>query len=274
VDVTRIPAAAADRAAAFAVLTGLGSRDLTLPADASTSPPLPVGEHWVTSGDADVANGVVVYVHGGGFSHRNPPLMNLIADRLSRDTRRPVLVVHYPLAPAEPFPAPLDAVLTAYRELLAHIPADRVVFYCESSGGALTLAAMLGLTAAEMPAGVITVSAVTDLSLASTSIDDNREMLAFLVGQYLAGAPADRAPQSPIFGDLSTLPALLMMAGGAEALLDDTLRFAGAATAAGVKTQVDIYDEMPHAFTLVALDDDNPTGRVLRDRLTRWIDAG
>lgn len=281
-DVTRIPAAAADRAAAFAVLTGLGSRDLTLPADASTSPPLPVGEHWVTSGDADVANGVVVYVHGGGFSHRNPPLMNLIADRLSRDTRRPVLVVHYPLAPAEPFPAPLDAVLAAYRELLAHIPADRVVFYCESSGGALTLAAMLGLTAAEMPAGVITVSAVTDLSLASTSIDDNaptdagvnREMLAFLVGRYLAGAPADRAPQSPIFGDLSTLPALLMTAGGAEALLDDTLRFAGAATAAGVKTQVDIYDEMPHAFTLVALDDDNPTGRVLRDRLTRWIDAG
>jgi monoterpene epsilon-lactone hydrolase len=280
-DVTRIPAAPGDRTAAFAALTGLGSRDLTLPADASTSPALPAGEHWVTSGDADVANGVVVYVHGGGFNHRHPPLMNRIADRLSRDTRRPVLVVHYPLAPAEPFPAPLDAVLAAYRELLEHIPADRVVFYCESSGGALTLSAMLGLVASEVPAGVVTVSAVTDLSLASPLIDGNaatdagvnREMLAFLIGQYLAGKPADRAPQSPICGDLSTLPPLLMIAGGGEALLDDTLRFADAATAAGVKTQVDVYDEMPHAFTLVALDDDNPTGRVLRDRLTRWIDA-
>jgi monoterpene epsilon-lactone hydrolase len=123
---------------------------------------------------------------------------------------------------------------------------------------------------------------VTDLSLAGPSIDGNaptdagvnREMLAFLIGQYLAGAPADQAPQSPIAGNLSTLPRLLMMAGGAEALFDDTLRFAEAATAAGVKTQVDIYDEMPHAFTVVALDDDNPTGRVVRDRLARWIDAG
>jgi len=280
-DVTSIPATADDRAAAFAVLTGLGGRDLTLPADASTEPVLPVGEHWVTSGEADLANGVVVYVHGGGFSHRNPPLMNLIADRLSRDTRRPVLVVHYPLAPAEPFPAPLDAVLAAYRQLLAHIAADQVVFYCESSGGALTLSAMLDLDPAEVPAGVVTVSAVTDLSLASPSIDGNastdagvnREMLAFLIGQYLSGAPADRAPQSPIHGDLSTLPPLLMAAGGAEALLDDTLRFAEAATAAGVKTQVDVYDAMPHAFALVALDDDNATGRILRDRLTRWIDA-
>jgi epsilon-lactone hydrolase len=281
-DVTRIPAGPDDRAAVFAALTSLNGRDFTLPADASTEPVLPVGEHWVASGDADLANGVVVYVHGGGFSHRNPPLMNRWADLLSRDTHRPVLVVHYPLAPAEPFPAPLDAVLATYRELLAHIPADRVVFYCESSGSALTLSAMLELTPAEMPAGVVTASAVTDLSLAGPSIDGNaptdagvnREMLAFLIGQYLAGAPADQAPQSPIAGDLSTLPRLLMMAGGAEALLDDTLRFAAAATAAGVKTQVDIYDEMPHAFTVVALDDDNPTGRVVRDRLARWIDAG
>jgi acetyl esterase/lipase len=150
------PASPGDRTAAFAALTGLGSRDLTLAPDASAEPVFPVGEHWVTSGDA------------------------------------------------------------TYRALLDHVPADRVVFYCESSGGAL---------------------------------------------------------QSPIFGDLSTLPRLLMVAGGAEALLDDTLRFAEAATAAGVKTQVDIYDEMPHAFALVTLDDDNPTGRTLRDRLTRWIDA-
>jgi monoterpene epsilon-lactone hydrolase len=178
-DVTRIPAAPDDRDAAFAVLTGLGDRDLTLPADAST------------------------------------------------------------------------------------------------------LAALLDLTPEEKPAGVVTVSAVTDLSLGSPSIDTNaptdagvnREMLTFLVGQYLADAPADRAPQSPIFGDLSTLPPLLMIAGGAEALLDDTLRFAEKATAAGVKTQVDVYEAMPHAFTLVALDDDNPTGRMLRDRQTRWIDA-
>jgi monoterpene epsilon-lactone hydrolase len=67
---------------------------------------------------------------------------------------------------------------------------------------------------------------------------------------------------------------LLLIAGGAEALLDDTLRFGDAATAAGIQTQVDVYEAMPHAFTLVTLDDDDPIGRTVLGRSARWIDAG
>jgi monoterpene epsilon-lactone hydrolase len=280
-DITRIPAAAADRAAVMAAFGGLATRDLTLPADASIAPVLPVAPHWVTSGAATLDYGVIFYVHGGGFTHRNPPLMNLFGDLLSRSTGRPVLVMHYPLAPESPYPAPLDAVLATYRDLLAFVPASKVVFYSESSGGALALSAMLGLKPDERPAGLVALSPVTDLSLASPSIDTNaatdgginREMLTVLVGQYLAGAPADRAPQSPIFGDLTTLPPLLLVAGSAEALLDDTLRFGEAATAAGIKTQVDVYDDMPHAFAVIALDSGHPTGRTLFARVVAWIAA-
>lgn len=279
-DLTRIPTTEGDRAAVFAAITALGERDLTLPADASAAPAVPVGEHWVTSGDATVGNGLLVYVHGGGFTHRNPPLMNLFADRLSRRTGRPVLVLHYPLAPAEPYPAALDAVLADYRSLLAHLPADRIVLFSESSGGNLALAAMLLLEPAERPAGVVAISPVTDLSLASPSIDTNaatdagvtRRLLEFLTGQYLAGAPAGQAPQSPIFGDLTKMPPLLLAAGGGEALLDDTLRFAEAATVAGAKTQVDVYEGMPHAFSVATLDD-TETGRILLDRVAAWVTA-
>jgi virginiamycin B lyase len=276
-DVTRIPTT--EREAVFATIAGLDQRDLTLPADASLTPPLPVGEHWVTSGDASLDNGVLVYVHGGGFTHRNPPLMNLFADRFSRATRRPVLVVHYPLAPASPFPAPLYAVVAIYRDLVEHVPPARVFLFSESSGGNLALAAMLGLAPGERPAGVVAISPVTDLSLRSPSIEANaatdsgvdRRLLEVLTGQYLAGAPADRAPQSPIFGDLGGLPPLLLAAGGAEALLDDTLRFAEAATAAGVKTQVDVYEEMPHAFSLATLDPSSEFGRLLLSRVAAWV---
>jgi epsilon-lactone hydrolase len=279
-DLTRIPTTPSDRTAVFAAITGLGDRDLTLPADASPAPALPVGEHWVTSGDATLDNGVLVYVHGGGFTHRNPPLMNLFADRLSRRTARPVLVVHYPLAPAEPYPAALDSVVAQYRSLLAHLSPDRIVLFSESSGGNLALAAMLLLTPAERPAGVVAISPVTDLSLAGPSIDTNavtdagvtRRLLEFLIGQYLAGAPAAEAPQSPLFGDLTAMPPLLLAAGGGEALLDDTLRFAEAATAAGTKTQVDVYEAMPHAFSVSTLDD-TETGRVLLDRVATWMDG-
>jgi virginiamycin B lyase len=233
----------------------------------------------VTSGGASLDNGVIVYVHGGGFTHRNPPLMNLLAERISAATRRPALVVHYPLAPADPYPAPLDSVVAQYRALLPHIPAGKIVFFSESSGAALALSAMLRLGVHEKPAGVITVSAVTDLSLRSPSIDTNtatdagvtRELLASFIGAYLSGAAADQALQSPIFGDLREMPPLLMAVGGAEALLDDTLRFGEAAAAAGVETHVDVYEGMPHAFSLSTLDEGHPTGRTLLDRVGDWV---
>ena len=77
-DVTRIPTRPGEREAVFAAITGLGARDLTLPAGASLTPPVPVGEHWVTAPGASLENGVLMYVHGGGFTHRNPPLMNFL----------------------------------------------------------------------------------------------------------------------------------------------------------------------------------------------------
>lgn len=275
-DITRITTTPQEREAVFAALTGLGHRDLTRPGGVSVTPPLPVGEHWVTAPGASIDNGVLVYVHGGGFSHRNPPLMELWGARLSQATGRPVLVVHYPLAPEAPFPAALDAVTAVYRTLIQHVPPARVVLYSESSGSALALGAMLADVA--RPAGLISVSGVTDLSLGGASIDTNaatdagvdRKLLNFLIGQYLQGAPADRAPQSPLFGDLSGLPPLLMAVGSAEALLDDTLRFAEAATAAGIKTQVDVYEGLPHAFTIVALDEVEAVGRVFLSRVAAW----
>jgi monoterpene epsilon-lactone hydrolase len=278
-DITRLATSPQDREAVFAAVTGLGNRDLTLPAEVSLTPPLPVGEHWVTAPGASLDRGVLVYVHGGGFTHRMPPLMNLFAARLSQATGRPALVLHYPLAPDSPFPAALDAVLAAYRALLEHVPPARIVLYSESSGGTLALGAMLALTDSERPAGVVAVSPVTDLSLGSPSIDTNaatdagvnRKLLSFLIGQYLQGTPADQAPQSPIFGDLSVLPPLLLAAGSAEALLDDTLRFAEAATAAGIKTKVDVYEGLPHAFTLATLDDDQAVGRLFLKRLSDWV---
>ena len=277
VDTTRIPAAA-DRQAVIATIKSLGVRDLTPAAGTSRTPPLPVGEHWITAPGASLTNGVLVYVHGGGFTHRNPPLMNRLAEPLSRVTGRPVLVVHYPLAPDEPYPAALDAVVATHRELLAHVSAERIAYYSESSGGTLTLSAMLLLDRSERPAGIVAVSPITDLALRSASIDANadtdvgvtRDLLAFLIGQYLQLAPADEAPQSPIRGDLTRMPPLLLAAGTAEAVLDDTRRFAAAASAAGVRVQLDLYEGMPHAFALGVLDD-LPVGRVLLDRVAAWL---
>jgi monoterpene epsilon-lactone hydrolase len=290
-DITHIPAepdAATAAAAVMAELSSLGNRPLALPADADLSPVLSetggVPAVWATAGRACLDAGVVLYLHGGGFEHRKPELMNLLAHRISQATARPVLAVHYRLAPAHPYPAALDDVIAVYRSLLHQgVPAERITILGESSGATLALSAILRLKESDtaIPATVIAHSAVTDLTLSSPSIDTNaahdigvdRALLTRLIGQYLGGAPADQAPQSPLHGALDSLPSLLLAVGSAEALLDDTLRFAQAASTAGTKVSVDVYEAMPHAFPVVTLFDDNPTGRTLLDRIAEWVAA-
>jgi epsilon-lactone hydrolase len=290
-DVTRIPAEPDPATAHATVMTELGSlgnRCLVLPADADLSPVLPetggVPAVWVTAGRACLDAGVVLYLHGGGFEHRKPELMNLLAHRISWATTRPVLAVHYRLAPAHPYPAALNDVIAVYRSLLNQgLPAERITILGESSGATLALSALLNLKESNtpLPATVIAHSAITDLTLSSPSIDTNtthdigvdHALLTRLIGQYLDGARPDQAPQSPLHGALDGLPPLLLAVGSAEALLDDTLRFAQAASAAGTKVSVDVYEAMPHAFPVASLSDDNPTGRTLLDRIAEWVAA-
>lgn len=290
-NINRIPAepdAATAAGAVRSTLGGLGSRSLTLPAEADLTPALPgtggLPGVWVTASGAAVENGVVLYVHGGGFEHRMSELMNFFAFLVSRATGRPVFVVHHRLAPANPYPAPLEDVLVAYRGLLdAGVPAGRIAVLGESSGAALALSALLTCkeTGTPLPAAGLTFSAVTDLTLSSPSIDTNaaddpgvdRALLTRLVGQYLGTARPDAAPQSPIHGDLAGLPPLLLSVGSAEALLDDTLRFGQAAAEAGTPVHVDLYEAMPHAFQITTLLDDNPTGKTVLDRIASWIVA-
>ncbi|MBC9717719.1 alpha/beta hydrolase fold domain-containing protein [Streptomyces sp. TRM66268-LWL] len=285
-NVSRIPAtpdpatAAAEVAAA---LKGIAGLDLTLPEGAGTEalPEVDSPGVWVSATGSDPARGVILYAHGGGFTSRMPELIARYAHRLSEVTGRPVFVSHYRLAPADPYPAPLDDVVAAYEGLLAAgVPAGRIVLLGESSGGALVLSALLRLKSAgrQLPAGTITISPLTDFTLASPSIDASgelgvdRAMLTHITDAYLAGAARDEAPQSPYHGDLSSLPPLLMLVGTAEAFLDDTLRFAQAASTAGTKVEADTYESLTHAFQITALTPESPTGDRLLTRLSTWID--
>jgi virginiamycin B lyase len=186
------------------------------------------------------------------------------------------------VSPRRSYPAPLDDVVAVYRSLLDQgVPAAKIVVFCESSGATLALSTLLALkeSGTALPAAVITNSAVTDLTLSSPSIDANaphdsgvnRALLTRLIGQYLGGARPDQAPQSPIHGALDGLPPLLLTVGAAEALLDDTLRFAQAASDAGTKVSVDVYEAMPHVFQVTILSEQNPTGRRLLERIAEWV---
>ncbi len=284
-NVTRIPATSDDHAAVTATIRALVIRTPALAAD--VTPALGhtggVPGQWVSAAGGSAAeDGVTLYVHGGGFEHTQPTLESLMACRLSEATRRPAFRVDQRLAPDHPYPAALDDVVAVYRSLLEQgVPADRIMVCGESSGGTLVLSALLALRQAgdPLPGAAVAVSPLTDLTLSSRSldIDDgrdviNRRVAEHVTAQYLAGARADQAPQSPLHGDLHGLPPLLLVAGTAEVLLDDTRRFAAAASAAGVDVTLDLYEGMPHAFHASAMaQDPPPIAMTFLRRLADWV---
>jgi acetyl esterase/lipase len=269
-----------------AALASMTAGPPPLPADADLTPCLPqagdVPGRWVNAtGRPAVAAGVTLYAHGGGFEQRNPDFEQVMAYRLSTATGRAVRAVDYRLAPAYPFPAALDDVVTAYLSLLDRgVPASRVLLSGESAGATLVLSALHAMRSQNvpLPGGVVAVSPITDLTLSSPSIDSpagedvlSRPVLEHITAQYLDGAAPDQAPQSPLHGDLADLPPLLIVAGGDEALLDDARRFATAASAAGTSVTLDIYQGMAHAFHLSALPESPPqVATTFLDRLTAW----
>ncbi|WP_239108369.1 nitroreductase/quinone reductase family protein [Microbispora siamensis] len=284
-NVMRVPATSDDHAAVMAAIRALLTRAPALAAD--VTPALAhtggVPGVWVsTAGGSATVDGVTLYVHGGGFEHTQPALEPLMACRLSQATRRPAFKVDQRLAPAHPYPAALDDVVAVYRSLREQgVPADRIIMCGESSGGTLVLSALLALKQAgdPLPGAAVAISPLTDLTLSSRSLDSNdgrdvinRRVAEHVTAQYLAGARADQAPQSPLHGDLRGLPPLLLVAGTAEVLLDDTRRFAAAASAAGVDVTLDLYEGMPHAFhASVMAQDPPPIAMTFLRRLTDWI---
>jgi acetyl esterase/lipase len=67
---------------------------------------------------------------------------------------------------------------------------------------------------------------------------------------YLNGVDPRTPLGSPIYADLRGLPPMLIQAGSAETLLDDAVRLAGKAAVADVRTTLQVWPDMIHAWHL------------------------
>ena len=136
--------------------------------------------------------------------------------------------------------------------------------------------------------GVIGLSAVTDETFVGPSWRDNADMDLCLrpFGQLLrrmphivVGAsqwwsyrisPAD-SMLSPLRGDLAGLPPTLLLASTAEMALDDSVRYANKAEAAGSPVDLRLWDHMGHVWPFFApiLDE----GEAAFDHIVDFVEA-
>ena len=218
------------------------------------------GGLWATPQEWD-GESAIVYLYGGGYVISSPHSRRKLAGHLANASSARALVPRYRLAPESPFPAAVEDAAAHYRWLLGegHRP-ERVVVAGDSSGGGLAVAAMLKLRedGTPLPAGGVSISPWVDLACTGESLDTNaavdltatKASLQRMAGQYLDGADPHTPLASPLYADLSGLPPLLIVVGGSEALLDDSVRLARSGGMAGVDVTLYIGAHMQHIFPI------------------------
>jgi monoterpene epsilon-lactone hydrolase len=202
----------------------------------------------------------IVHLHGGWFSLGSAKAYRHLAGQIAVRAGAKAFVPDYRLAPEHPFPAAADDVLACYRGL-ADSGVRRIALTGDSAGGNLALGLAARVTgeaaAADMTlVGVAVISPVTDLTLSGATYDTRaaadplftRPQVADLVQVYLGGADARNPLASPLYGQLAGMPSVRIQVGDDEVLLDDSLRYAQRAIAAGIDARVDVWMGLPHGF--------------------------
>ena len=217
-----------------------------------------VPAEWVIA-DGVASERVILYLHGGGYAIGSLNTHRAHVARLSAAANARVLNVDYRLAPEHPYPAAVDDAVSAYRWLVAQgVPTGAIAISGDSAGGGLTLATLLALRDAgdAMPAAAVPISPWADLEGTGESITTRAEVdfmctadgLKEMADWYAAGQDLRQPYISPIHGEMTGLPPLLIHVGDAEILRDDAVRIADRARAAGVDVTLEVWDEMPHVW--------------------------
>jgi len=216
---------------------------------------------WLIPEGSDPAK-IILYFHGGGYVAGSCSDHRGIISKLAWRTGIQTLIFEYRLAPEHPFPAAVEDSVSIYRHLLSTgFYSQNILFAGESAGGGLCLSTLLKIKeqALEYPVAAVAISPWTDLTCSGASYKTKNKVSAaplnswYVFSRYYAGHHDPAHPLiSPLFGDLSGLPPLLINSGENDELYDDGRLFAMKAKEAGVNVIFRKGEGMIHCYPLMA----------------------
>lgn len=202
----------------------------------------------------------LLYFHGGGYRLGNVAGFGGWVSVLATRLKARVIAPEYRTAPEHPFPAAIHDGAKVLRALDRKLP---LFIGGDSAGGGLTAAVTLAaINAGEAkPAGLLLFSPWLDTELKHEL--SNRDMVDAMFPMtsaseaaetYLQGWDARDPLASPIFADPGIWPPTLVLAGGAEMLLADALRFTQQVTLAGGSVTLHAAANMQHVWPIMFPD--------------------
>ena len=209
---------------------------------------------------------VLLQLHGGGYIGGMRNAYRSFAGLYSELGRgMSVLTVDYRVAPEHPYPAALEDAITGYNWLLqAGWQEHEIVVAGDSAGGGLALALCMYLKNQnrKLPAGLICMSPWTNLTQSGASYDFNyerdplfgntRDSLIYSK-DYIQDEDPTNPYISPLYGNFSGFPPMLIQVGSYEMLLSDSELVAEKAKRAGCKVRLSVYEGMFHIFQMAML---------------------
>jgi acetyl esterase/lipase len=253
-----------------------------------------VKAEWVQAPNVD-SRRRLLYIHGGGYTMGSPKSHRRLTSKFSELANAAVLSIDYRLMPEHPRMAGVEDCRTAYRWLLDNGPdaasaASAIFVAGDSAGGNLTLSLIAWLRdqGLRAPNAAVALSPNTDFSLGSPSLRNNlatdpmlgplfkpltkvpRTLLLWGTWLLTRVRPCDPVV-SPVYGDLSGLPPLLVHTSEAEMLHDDSRRYFNKAIAAGSPVTLQTWSHVVHVWQI--FHPELPEGREALEEIGKFLRA-
>jgi acetyl esterase len=199
-------------------------------------------------------SGIVVFVHGGGWTFGSPETHDRFARLLAHHAGVGVVVPDYRLAPEHPCPAAIDDVLAVIAGLDALPDLQGPLALCGDSAGA-NIALATALASPVLPIAALSLlygcfAPIFDTDSHHENGDGRFGLGTARMRWYWKNwqGPAADTRAAPLHADLTGLPRTYLLAAALDPLCDDSFLLAKRLAAYGVPASLDVVPGVVHGF--------------------------
>jgi acetyl esterase/lipase len=211
---------------------------------------------WITPPQLKHENKVMIFIHGGGWILNSRKTQLKFQTDVASSLGVKLVSIEYRLAPEHPYPAAVNDIVAAYKDIIKEYGAENTGLFGTSAGGGLTLSTLLRLKTdgLSLPVASAAISPGADMTASGhlyRAIGLQDPILppygAYTAMQGYVGKADPKDPiVSPVFGDFTGMTPLFLLCGTSEIVASDAIRVAARALNQGVDVTLLVSDGMWH----------------------------